>query len=579
MTDERAQPSRWKEFRGVLSRLTRIIRVLARHGVSLRLKPLVDRLPPLARRLPPTNLSHPERLRTVLEEVGGTFIKFGQMLALQPDILPREYCNALFDLLDRIEPFTYAEAERVVVEELGRTPGEIFDSFEPRPLATASIGQVHVAYLDGKKVAVKIQRPNVEAEFMGDVRLMLATMGLIRRLRLRTFYWILEPMGEFVSWTQEELDYRMEARYAEYIAAHAADNPVERVPLVYRGLTTQRVLVEEFLPGVTLLEYLRAREVGDELKARRLEPPGFDRGRFAANVIDNFLGDAFQHGIYHADLHPANLLILENNVVGYIDFGITGVMSRHARRRLMSMTLALSQGNMDLLHDEFLRISGFGPTADLVRFRQGLDDMAGVWYDTDAGGDRKLNVNFTRIMGDMLTLSRRYGVLPERDIVKYIRSAIAIDGLVTRFEPEFEVGRYLAQSCARYLAWEVQRESLTPERFLDWTTSAGLLARDGLVRSSRLLDRFADGDFALGDRDQDQGDDAQRALRTRALQLAGAAFGGTLLLVAGLPAAPVTLEPGVNLWTAQVLFVAGAALLLGLTLRRLFAAERQPGRN
>jgi ubiquinone biosynthesis protein len=569
--DEHARTSRWKEFKGSLARLARIVRVLARHGVSVRMKSWVERWPFLTRRFPSTTLSRPDRLRVMLEEVGGTFIKFGQMLALQPDILPREYCNALFDLLDRIEPFSYAEVERVIVEELGETPDKLFDSFDREPLSTASIGQVHVAWLRGKKVAVKVQRPNVESEFMGDIRLMLLAMSLVRGLRLRSLAWILEPMGEFVSWTQEELDYRMEARYAEYILAHAIDNPVETVPRVYGPFTTQRVLVEEFLPGVTLLEYLRAREVGDELKARRLEPAGFDRARFASNVIDNFLGDAFQHGIYHADLHPANLLILDDNVVGYVDFGITGVMSRHARRRLMAMTLALAQGDMELLHDEFLRISGFGPNADLSSFRRGLDEMAGVWYDTDFGGDRKLNVNFTRIMGDMLTLSRRYGVLPERDIVKYIRSAIAIDGLVTRFEPDFEVGRYLAESCARYLAWETHREALTPERFLDWTTSAGMLATSGLQRSSKLLDRIADGDFFSGGREEDNS--SQLALRVRALQLAGAAFAGTLLMLAGGPGTPLELTPGVNLWTAQVCFVAGATLLLGVTLRRLFADD------
>src|SRR5215471_10417380 len=114
----------------------------------------------------------PERLRRIFEDLGGTFIKFGQMLALQPDILSLEYCNALFNLLDRVAPFSFEEVERIFIEESGASPLQIFDQFEKHPIATASIGQVHIAYLDGRKLAVKVQRPTVEEDFAGDIRLM-----------------------------------------------------------------------------------------------------------------------------------------------------------------------------------------------------------------------------------------------------------------------------------------------------------------------------------------------------------------------------------------------------------------------
>src|SRR5215471_19688017 len=114
----------------------------------------------------------PERLRRIFEDLGGTFIKFGQMLALQPDILSLEYCNALFKLLDRITPFGFEETEKTFIEQFGRRPTEIFECFDPQPLATASIGQVYVAYLGARKVAVKVQRPSVREDFAGDIRLM-----------------------------------------------------------------------------------------------------------------------------------------------------------------------------------------------------------------------------------------------------------------------------------------------------------------------------------------------------------------------------------------------------------------------
>jgi ubiquinone biosynthesis protein len=147
-----------------LRRLGHIGRVLARHGLSLLLgRPEWRRLirpgGRLARRLPPPDLPGPERLRLVLEELGGTFIKLGQMLALQPDILSLEYCNALFKLLDRVEPFPYADVERTFLEELGRPPEAVFDRFERDSFAAASIGQVHRALLGERLLAVKVRRP------------------------------------------------------------------------------------------------------------------------------------------------------------------------------------------------------------------------------------------------------------------------------------------------------------------------------------------------------------------------------------------------------------------------------------
>jgi len=144
---------------------------LLAHALSVQLA----RWPRLACHLSIIHISGPDRLRAIFEDLGGTFIKFGQMLALQPDILSLEYCNVLFDLLDRCTPFAYAHVERSFIEETGKTPSEIFDSFEMQPLATASIGQVHVGYLRGRKVAIKVQRPSVDTDFAGDIRLMMAT--------------------------------------------------------------------------------------------------------------------------------------------------------------------------------------------------------------------------------------------------------------------------------------------------------------------------------------------------------------------------------------------------------------------
>ncbi|HYR42150.1 MAG TPA: AarF/UbiB family protein, partial [Terriglobia bacterium] len=311
----------------ILRRSKNLLTVAFKHALAYWLGPTLCRLSWFRRNLPDGTLPTPERLRIFLEDLGGAFIKFGQMLALQPDVVPLEYCNALFNLMDRISAFDYSLVERTFLEEFGRKPSEIFTYFDKHPLATASIGQVHVAYLNGDKLAVKVQRPEVQKEFAGDIHLMKMAIRLITFLHLQKLYWMIEPMSEFIRWTQEELDYRREARYMDRLHKNARDNANERVPVVVWEYTTSRTLVAEFFEGTTVLNYLRAIDAGDRAVIQPLKERGFSADAVARRIIDNFLTDAFRHGMFHADLHPANLMILPGNVVGYVDFGITGVLS------------------------------------------------------------------------------------------------------------------------------------------------------------------------------------------------------------------------------------------------------------
>ncbi|MEK6279445.1 MAG: AarF/UbiB family protein [Acidobacteriota bacterium] len=547
-----------------LRRLAYIMLVITRHVLAHAGGLLLVRLPGFLSRPSYVPLSGPARLRTALEDLGGSFIKFGQMLALQPDILSLEYCNALFDLLDRITPFEYAEVERIFVSELGKTPSEVFDSFEPFPVATASIGQVHVAHLNGRKVAVKVQRPNVEIDFAGDIKLMVATISLIKRLRLRAFYWLLEPTGEFLSWTHEELDYRYEARYMARLRRNAHDNPRERVPEVFWHLTTQRILVSEFFEGDTLLTYLRAIESGDQRLFDRLRSIGFEPDKTARNIIDNFLGDVFRFGMFHADLHPANLMILPGSDVGYLDFGITGTISRYSRRNLVALTLAYTRGDLEGMCEAFFSISVFDSDTSAGRFREGLKVSAEKWYEAD-GHKRRLRKNFTLVMLDMLRLSRRTGVWPERDVVKYIRSAIAIDGLITRIAPSFDLGHHLQAVCDRHLRWHARRAMFTYDSMLGWAISGERIVRDGPLRAAGFIERLTTGELEAEASFLAEGSDNDEALRRRVVQL------GVVVFVVALATvfSSERIQLGINLFTSELLFFGLVAVQLLRTVRRL----------
>lgn len=525
----------------VIGRIFRLTVIVASHTISS------VRTPPGRR---------PQQLRALFEELGGTFLKFGQMLALQPDILPIEYCTELCDLLDRMSPFSFDEVERTFNEELGRPVGELFDWIDREPLATASIGQVHLASLNGRKFAVKIQRPSAASEFRSDVRLMNIAVRLIKMFHLRRFYWLVEPISEFATWTEEELDYRNEARYMVKQRVNAASNPNEHIPEVLIEYTTRRTLVAEFLQGETVLSHLRAAKIDEAGAARRLAERGCHANQVAANIIDNFVRDVFLHGMFHADLHPANLLILRNNSIGYIDFGITGTISRYSRNNLIALTLAYTRGDLTGMGEAFYRVSTTTKNFRPEQFRDGLKRMAKTWYGTSGSG-RRLRKNFTLVMLDMARLSRRIGCQPARDLVKYIRCAVAIDGLITRMSPKFDLGTHLEASCDYYLKSEMERAMLGRDAMLDFLVSGLDLMRSGGMRAVGLLGRVASGAISAsgGDHRAAPARSCRKALWLSALLLVlsvtvgePAGLGWNLFTV---QAGMLTATAGLLLWTMQ----------------------------
>ena len=470
-------------------RFIRMFRVVTRHAALHVMGRRLARWPNLANRVCGPPLSGPDRFKKLIEEIGGTFIKFGQMLALQSDLLPLEYCKVLFTLFDNVAAFSYEEVEQTFREDLKRSPAEIFDSFDVHPIATGSIGQVHVAMMGSHKVAVKVRRPSIASDFTADVAAMKTMVRIVKVFRIRALYWIIAPTEEFVAWTQEELDFRREAHYMEELGRNARENSAEKVPAVFWSCTTARILTAEFLEGMTVSEYLRRQEAGQQLEVSS----DFDSKTFGGNLIDNFLGDAFRHGMFHADLHPGNLMIMAGNTVGYIDFGISGVLSRYSRRHLIAMTLAYARGDLDAMCEAFFRITTRDHKASLQGFRHGLKEISSGWYGIHPG-QRRLRKSITSIMLDLLVLSRENGIWPQRDVIKYIRSAIALDGLMKTFSPGLDIGRRLEMACERHLRWDSVRSLTSTETLAGWFGGYTNLIRDGALRAFSLLRRMGNED-------------------------------------------------------------------------------------
>jgi ubiquinone biosynthesis protein len=517
---------------------------------------LLARWPALAERLAGPRLTGPQRLKAFFERSGGALIKFGQLLALQPDVLPLAYCNELYDLLDRVDACAFEDIEALFRAELGRTPDAVFDSFERKPLSTASIGQVHVAVRAGRKYAVKVRRPGADAEFAEDIRLMEAVLRVLEFLRAKRFYWLQSPITEFIDWTSEELDYRQEARYMEEVRRNSETDGRSKVPAVDWELTTRRTLVVEYCEGTTVLDLLRSFEEGDEQVLRELKQQGFDPPQAARNIIDIFLRDAFMHGLFHADLHPGNLLILPGNVIGYVDFGITGALSGSTRRRLATLTIAWSLGDLERISETFFQLAVPASESQKQAYREGLAELAADWY-REVDGQLRLSKSFTLVNLEMLALSHRTGIMPDRAVTRYLRSAMAADGLVKRFAPGLDVAAELELGCRRYLTKLLLRDFFSFESLATWPSRMEAAVRRALPgNGSPSLD---------GSQTARRSGRSRLAARTRTLRLAvvGFTFAALGAVTKG------ELQPTLSLLTVSFGVSLVASVLLLASLGRL----------
>ena len=437
-------------------------------------------------------LNGPDLLREGFEKAGGSFLKFGQILSLQVDTLPIEYCDALMGLLDRVPVASREQVIEVFLGAFGKLPEDLYAEFDYEALASASIGQVHKAVLrDGAAVAVKVQRPGVHYDFHRDVLLMRCFIWVVFLLRIKTLYFMRDPVREMATWTKDELDYRREAAYCNLLGQNATDTPTERIPKVYWDLTTARVLTMEFLEGPTVSTYLKIVERGDEAELERLRAAGFVPAVFSANIISNFLRDAFRFGAFHADLHPANLLILPGNVVGYVDFGIVATLTPEARRKQIELTLAYSTGSAEAIYKQFLNICTPTPDADLEGMRRQLMAMSANWYEEPAiGGQVRFRISVTAAMLDMLTVARNYGVLVDREMIKYIRGTFLADGLITRLAPGFDIARSLREVVEEYLTDEASNKVFSRAAALSMLTDLAIWMKTGPSGMLRALDLF-----------------------------------------------------------------------------------------
>ena len=410
-------------------RMAEVLRVLLVRGLLPQLVPRRWR-----------RATGPVRLRRALETLGGAWAKLGQLLALRFDLLPEAYCLELFHLLNRAAPFPYDDVQRVIRDELGQDVGDLFASFDAEPFGGASIGQVHGAVLhDGRRVAVKVQRPGIGALLMCDIALMRRAAAIVDCTRVLGATCTRDVVDELARWTREELDYTVEAANAIAIRENVRDAKTEYEPEIHLDRTSRRVLTAERLDGLQLVDIIRELRTDRGACRRRLEAAGYDLDEAAANVVWNFLGQVYATGVFHGDLHPANVLLLEGNRIGYVDFGIVGRIPPEVQQSLGDYARSLFGGHSEDAVDQLLRwlrpsakTDPDAARAEMLRLtEQFLEDL-----ERPTARRREI---LARFQVELLSAARRQRLSADPLIVLYMKVVLAMDSVTSELAPSLDL--------------------------------------------------------------------------------------------------------------------------------------------
>src|SRR5512133_1849642 len=412
-----------------LGRISEIAQVAVRHGFGYFFEThrLTDLLPGRPK-LGPAAASPSERgrhLREMLDELGPTFVKFGQLLSTRPDVVPPDIVAELQKLQDDVRPVSYEDVERVIREDLELSVEQLFTDFDPTPIAAASIGQVHRATLpNGRRVAVKIQRPNAPRQIESDLALLYQAARLIKeRVRALEFIDPRQLVDEFARSIRQELDYRLEARNAEAFHRLFSGHPHVRSPPVYWSCTRTRVLTLDLLEGVQIADL--------PLDAWDIE----ERRRLAYLMTETWMTMIFRHGFFHGDPHPANIFVLgDPDHIGLVDFGQVGKLTDEDMSKLTRLFIDAANERIEALPRRLAELGVRYPKEREEEFIAELGELYARYY-----GASLAEIDPLQVIREAFQLIYRMNLrLPTRFVM--LDKAIATLGSVgVELYPDFNV--------------------------------------------------------------------------------------------------------------------------------------------
>ena len=435
-------------------RLTEIIQVLTKHGfghIVTRLNlhrhlPVVSRLRRKSRRAPPyaQEETPAKRVALLLQDLGGTFVKLGQLLSARPDLIPESFILELSKLQDHAKPFPGHLAKETVEAELRLSLDEAFAEFDEEPLASGSIAQVHPAALaDGTAVVVKVKRPGIDRQVSTDLDILRA----LTHLALRYFpeWRVYHPatiVDELARKIHKELDFLTEAAFTARFREITRDSSTLRSPEVFWKFTSPGVLTLERLEGIKI-------NMVEELQAQ-----GVDTKALARNLTISFMDHYLEHGMFHADPHPGNLLVSPDGRINLVDFGLVGHLSEEMRSQLAATLFAVTRRDVDTFFEVYSEIGVFDRQTHAGELKTDLAELLDKYYGLPLD-----QIDIRRVFNDVTETARRHHVMLPRDFVLLGKSIVAVVGTARKLDPDYDLGT-LAESTAKLIS----KERFSPSR-------------------------------------------------------------------------------------------------------------------
>jgi ubiquinone biosynthesis protein len=434
-------------------------------------------------------------LRRVIEQMGITFVKLGQYLAIRTDILSVEICNELSRLMGEVPPVGIEQVRLRIESELGGKLEDYFLRFSDSPVGAASIAQVHRAITrDGMVVAVKVQRPHAEEILHADLRNLRRIGSIATKLRLAGNM-ILQIIDELEAFTLREVDFLNEARTCDLIRLESP--PYVNTPMIRWDLTTRAVLTMEFFEGVTLLSVCEVAESGHPDAFERLLP-GIDPATLVRRLAWACLTQAYVVGRFHGDPHPANIIIQPDGQIGFIDFGIFGELTERQRKLLSEYAVRLATGQIHEALRIYEDLTVYTVDSDIAGFRQEAFTVLSRWYSSSKSGTAPVAERLgVRYQVEMLGVMRRHRVQIQPDQVLFWRSQAVLDATAHRLPVKFDMLETVAEFFRQLHPPQEQLLELFNLEKASSRVADSIRLHYTLSRSTRLLNELATGTFQM----------------------------------------------------------------------------------
>ncbi len=481
-------PFRFRQPYEDIVRLRGIAEILLRNGLGFAVEQL-----DLARFLPPwkqrsitaedraSKYSIPERVRNTLEQLGPTYIKLGQILSTRPDLLPPEYIAELSKLLDAAPPVASQEILAELERELGASAQDIFAHFEIQPVAAASIGQAHRAILkNGEKVVVKIRRPGVERIVEADLDILARQARFLEnRLAIARDYRLTGLLDEFGRTLRDELDYTNEGRNADRLRRNLEGDPRVLVPRVYWSLTSRSVITLQELHGIKLLD------------VELLKAEGYNLSAIADLIVDTYLKQVFVDGFFHADPHPANILVCGEQVA-FVDFGMIGYLTPGTKDLMADLLVSLMNQDVDRVAQTVVRLGAIDRPADVDALHRDIQRLFVRYY-----GVALEEVRLDESLNDVMAVALRHRIRLPADLAMLARTVGVLEGVARTLDPSF-----VLVDKARPLVMQLISERLSlqhlGERAMRTVRDLDQLVQVLPRRLDTLSSQLEQGDMTLG---------------------------------------------------------------------------------